>query len=128
MKQTNLQIVFCRYNLSHLEQWARDQNLQNATEALAPLIQASQLLQARKTEDDVQSICDMCNLLKSNQIVKILNNYTPADEYETRVPISFIKKVEDNLKDRKDNNDQVRIAISLWILILSLFFWTLITF
>lgn len=113
MKQTNLQIVFCRYNLSHLEQWARDQNLQNATEALAPLIQASQLLQARKTEDDVQSICDMCNLLKSNQIVKILNNYTPADEYETRVPISFIKKVEDNLKDRKDNNDQVRIAISL---------------
>ncbi|XP_011153865.1 unconventional myosin-Va isoform X2 [Harpegnathos saltator] len=96
-----------RYNMSHLEQWGRDRRLEAASEALQPIIQASQLLQARKTNEDVNSVCEMCNKLTANQIVKILNLYTPADDYESRVPVSFIKKVQDKLKERGENNEQL---------------------
>lgn len=102
-----------RYNLSHVEQWARDEKLQSASEALQPIVQAAQLLQARKQlDEDVNSVCDMCSKLSANQIVKILNLYTPADEYETRVPVAFIKKVQDKLQERQENNEQVGQALS----------------
>ncbi|XP_017766826.1 PREDICTED: unconventional myosin-Va isoform X4 [Eufriesea mexicana] len=96
-----------RYNLSHLEQWGRDRRLMPASEALQPIVQAAQLLQARKTDEDVNSVCDMCNKLTANQIVKILNLYTPADDFETRVPVSFIKKVQAKLSERGENNEQL---------------------
>ncbi|XP_026669743.1 unconventional myosin-Va isoform X2 [Ceratina calcarata] len=96
-----------RYNLSHLEQWGKDRRLEHASEALEPIIQAAYLLQARKTDEDVNSVCEMCNKLTANQIVKILNLYTPADDFETRVPVSFIKKVQAKLSERGENNDQL---------------------
>lgn len=37
---------------------------------LLPIIQASQLLQARKTDDDVNSICEMCDKMNTNQVSK----------------------------------------------------------
>ncbi|XP_068247184.1 unconventional myosin-Va-like isoform X2 [Palaemon carinicauda] len=93
-----------RYNLSHLEQWTRDMRLHESgvTETLAPIIQAAQLLQARKTDDDVHSICDMCDKLSVSQIIKILNLYTPADDFEERVPISFIHKIQTKLQERAE--------------------------
>ncbi|KAK4298028.1 hypothetical protein Pmani_029590 [Petrolisthes manimaculis] len=93
-----------RYNLSHLEQWTRDMRLHEAgvTDTLAPIIQAAQLLQARKTDDDVHSICDMCDKLSVSQIIKILNLYTPADEFEERVPITFIHKIQAKLQERAE--------------------------
>ncbi|KAK8718706.1 hypothetical protein OTU49_014530, partial [Cherax quadricarinatus] len=93
-----------RYNLSHLEQWTRDMRLHESgvTDTLAPIIQAAQLLQARKTDDDVHSICDMCDKLSVSQIIKILNLYTPADEFEERVPITFIHKIQAKLHERAE--------------------------
>ncbi|XP_042231898.1 unconventional myosin-Va-like isoform X3 [Homarus americanus] len=93
-----------RYNLSHLEQWTRDMRLHESgvTDTLAPIIQAAQLLQARKTDDDVHSICDMCDKLSVSQIIKILNLYTPADEFEERVPITFIHKIQAKLQERAE--------------------------
>lgn len=35
-----------------------------------PIIQASQLLQARKTDVDVNSICEMCDKMNANQVSK----------------------------------------------------------
>ncbi|XP_013411638.1 unconventional myosin-Va-like [Lingula anatina] len=95
-----------RYNISHIEQWLRDQHLQDcgAAEQLEPIIQASQLLQARKTEADVESICDMCSALSVPQIVKLLNLYTPVDEFEERVPIAFIRKIQEQLKKTRQAN------------------------
>ncbi|KAG1680851.1 Unconventional myosin-Va [Nymphon striatum] len=97
-----------RYNLSHLEQWCRDMKLQQCgtEESLKPIIQASQLLQARKSNEDVKTICDMCHKLTNPQIVKILNLYTPADDYEERVPISFIRKIQSTLAERPNSADQ----------------------
>lgn len=99
-----------------MEQWARDRRLEPASEALQPIVQAAQLLQARKTDDDVNSVCEMCNKLTANQIVKILNLYTPADDFETRVPVSFIKKVQAKLSERGENNEQVSVNFILNIL------------
>ncbi|XP_076679326.1 dilute class unconventional myosin isoform X8 [Andrena cerasifolii] len=96
-----------RYNMSHLEQWGRDRRLEQASEVLQPIIQAAQLLQARKTDEDVNSVCEMCNKLTANQIVKILNLYTPADDFETRVPVTFIKKIQAKLDERGENNEQL---------------------
>ncbi|XP_076241544.1 dilute class unconventional myosin isoform X2 [Calliopsis andreniformis] len=100
-----------RYNLSHLEQWARDRQLESASEVLQPIIQAAHLLQARKTDEDVNSVCEMCNKLTANQIVKILNLYTPADDFETRVPVSFINKVKVKLNERGENNEQLLMEL-----------------
>lgn len=38
---------------------------------LQPIIQAAQLLQARKSDADVNSICDMCNRMTSNQVFEL---------------------------------------------------------
>merc|ERR1712045_116754 len=91
-----------RYNVAQLEQWARDQNLEdNGTkviDTLLPVIQATQLLQARKTEEDVTGICEMCDKLRVSQIIKILNLYTPADEFEERVSPAFVRKIQNKLQ------------------------------
>ncbi|XP_056002833.1 unconventional myosin-Va-like isoform X5 [Ostrea edulis] len=96
-----------RYNLSHLEQWLRDNKLNEsgAQSTLETITQASQLLQARKSDADVDSICEMCSKLTTPQIVKILNLYTPVDEFEERVPISFIRKIQERLKTTRNDDD-----------------------
>lgn len=75
---------------------------ETCVQALKPIIQAAQLLQARKEEEkDVLSICDMCSDLTGHMICKILNLYTPVDEYEKRISKGFIEKVQAELKRRQ---------------------------
>ncbi|WAR29027.1 MYO5A-like protein, partial [Mya arenaria] len=74
---------------------------------LEPIVQASQLLQARKTDADVDHVCDMCSKLTVPQIVKILNLYTPVNEFEERVPISFIRKIQQKLKERVNTDNSL---------------------
>lgn len=90
-----------RYNVTILEQWLREHKLQDsgALDTLEPIIQASHLLQSRKTMADVSSVCEMCSRLSVAQVVKILNLYTPVDEFEERVPIAFIRRIQQTLKD-----------------------------
>jgi myosin-5 len=106
-----------RYNISHLEQWVRDQHINgqdsstSIIDTLHPIIQAAQLLQARKSDDDVANICAMCSRLTSAQIIKILNLYTPADELEERIPMSFIRKVQEELQKRSDPQSQSKLLM-----------------
>ncbi|XP_029431749.1 unconventional myosin-Va isoform X2 [Rhinatrema bivittatum] len=95
-----------RYNVSQLEEWLRDKNLMNSgvKETLEPLIQAAQLLQVKKkTDEDAEAICCMCNALTTAQIVKVLNLYTPVNEFEERVSVSFIRTIQMRFRDRKDS-------------------------
>lgn len=103
-----------RHNLSHLEMWTREKNLDEPAiqSKLQPIIQAAQLLQARKSEEDVESICDMCSALTPPQICKILNLYTPVDEFEKRVPSDFIKQVHAKLQERPDNSEHVLLDVN----------------
>ncbi|XP_069779986.1 unconventional myosin-Vb isoform X2 [Narcine bancroftii] len=99
---TGMQI---RYNISQLEEWLRGKNLQQsgAVKTMEPLIQAAQLLQVKKkTTDDAIAICSMCKALSTQQIVKILNLYTPVNEFEERVTVSFIRNIQSCLRDRNE--------------------------
>ncbi|ENN78188.1 hypothetical protein YQE_05340, partial [Dendroctonus ponderosae] len=105
-----------RHNLSHLEMWIREKSLDEGPiqATLQPIIQAAQLLQARKTdtEEDVTSLCEMCNALTPLQICKLLTLYTPADDYD-KIPYSFIRKVQERLKDRHQDVDQQTLLMDI---------------
>ncbi|XP_058243410.1 unconventional myosin-Va isoform X7 [Hemibagrus wyckioides] len=95
-----------RYNVSQLEEWLREKNLMvcGAKETLEPLIQAAQLLQVKKkTDEDAEAICSMCNALSTAQIVKVLNLYTPVNAFEERVSVTFIRTIQNRLRDRKES-------------------------
>ncbi|KAF4071820.1 hypothetical protein AMELA_G00267360 [Ameiurus melas] len=95
-----------RYNVSQLEEWLREKNLMvcGAKETLEPLIQAAQLLQVKKkTDEDAEAICSMCNSLSTAQIVKVLNLYTPVNAFEERVSVTFIRTIQNRLRDRKES-------------------------
>ncbi|XP_055994122.1 unconventional myosin-Vb isoform X2 [Sorex fumeus] len=94
-----------RYNISQLEEWLRGRNLQQsgAAQTLEPLIQAAQLLQLKKkTPEDAEAICSLCTALSTQQIVKILNLYTPLNEFEERVTVAFIRTIQAQLQERND--------------------------
>ncbi|XP_018563166.1 unconventional myosin-Va isoform X1 [Anoplophora glabripennis] len=104
-----------RHNLSHFEMWTREKSLDEAAiqGTLQPIIQAAHLLQARKTEEDVASVCEMCSALTPLQICKILNLYTPVDEFEQRVPVSFIRKVQAKLQERPQSQEQQTLLMDV---------------
>ncbi|XP_051498401.1 unconventional myosin-Vb-like isoform X2 [Apus apus] len=94
-----------RFNISQLEEWLRGKNLQQsgAAQMLEPLIQAAQLLQLKKkTSEDAEAICSLCTSLSTQQIVKILNLYTPVNEFEERVTVAFIRDIQMHLQERND--------------------------
>ncbi|XP_041853672.1 unconventional myosin-Vc [Melanotaenia boesemani] len=93
-----------RCNISYLEEWLKEKELQssNAMDTLRPLAQAAWLLQVNKsTDDDVKEISEKCAELNPVQIVKILNSYTPIDDFEKRVASSFVRKVQSVLQDHE---------------------------
>ncbi|XP_055514583.1 unconventional myosin-Vb-like [Leucoraja erinacea] len=95
--------VQIRNNLSQLIEWLRGKSLHQsgAAELLEPLIQATLLLQLNKVTDaDAEAICSMCTALSQPQIVKILTLYTPINEFEERVTVSFIKNIQNRLAGR----------------------------
>ncbi|KAK3526293.1 hypothetical protein QTP70_022697 [Hemibagrus guttatus] len=95
-----------RYNVSQLEEWLMDKGMQGGggRETLEPLIQAAQLLQIKKkSQEDAEAIAAMCTALTATQIEKLLNLYTPLNEFEERVSASFIKSVQALLKDHQES-------------------------
>ncbi|XP_043934759.1 unconventional myosin-Vc [Protopterus annectens] len=96
-----------RCNISYVEEWLQEKSLQNSAvkETMEPLSQAAWLLQVNKTtEEDAKEICNQCSSLSSVQIVKILNSYTPIDDFEKRVAPSFVRKVQSMLQSREDGS------------------------
>uniref|UniRef100_A0A4W4FBN0 Dilute domain-containing protein n=1 Tax=Electrophorus electricus TaxID=8005 RepID=A0A4W4FBN0_ELEEL len=96
-----------RCNISYLEEWLREKGLQScsAMETLGPLAQAAWLLQVNKTTDeDAAEIQQRCRELYTVQIVKILNSYTPIDDFEKRVAPSFVRKVQALLQERESSS------------------------
>ncbi|XP_041652628.1 unconventional myosin-Vc isoform X2 [Cheilinus undulatus] len=96
-----------RCNISYLEEWLKEKELQssNAIDTLRPLSQAAWLLQVNKsTDDDAKEIADKCTELNTVQIVKILNSYTPIDDFEKRVSSSFVRKVQSYLHHRESSS------------------------
>lgn len=100
-----------RCNISYLEEWLKEKELQssNAMDTLRPLSQAAWLLQVNKsTDEDAQEITEKCTELLPVQIIKILNSYTPIDDFEKRVSSSFVRKVQSLLQDH-DGSTQLML-------------------
>ncbi|XP_073964609.1 dilute class unconventional myosin [Choristoneura fumiferana] len=100
-----------RYNISHLETWIKEQlaeygqkSVEEILSVLKPITQAVQLLQARKSMADVQSTVDMCSNLTAMQVCKILNMYTPAEEYEVKVTREFIHEIQKKMQEKAAPN------------------------
>ncbi|XP_045490189.1 unconventional myosin-Va isoform X2 [Pieris rapae] len=96
-----------RYNISHLETWIKEnlseygqKCVEDTLSVLKPITQAVQLLQARKSMADVASTVEMCADLTAIQVCKILNMYTPAEEYEVKVTKEFILEIQKLMKNR----------------------------
>ncbi|XP_060808766.1 unconventional myosin-Va [Amyelois transitella] len=96
-----------RYNISHLETWIKEhlaeygqKNVEEILSVLKPITQAVQLLQARKSMADVQSTVEMCCNLTAMQVCKILNMYTPAEEYEVKVTREFIHEIQKKMQEK----------------------------
>uniref|UniRef100_A0A4W5RJF2 Myosin VC n=1 Tax=Hucho hucho TaxID=62062 RepID=A0A4W5RJF2_9TELE len=102
-----------RCNISYLEEWLKEKDLVQSTsamETLKPLCQAAWLLQVNKTtDDDAKGIIEQCSELNTVQIVKILNSYTPIDDFEKRVAPSFVRKVQGLLQDREGGSSQLML-------------------
>uniref|UniRef100_A0A7M4F833 Myosin VC n=1 Tax=Crocodylus porosus TaxID=8502 RepID=A0A7M4F833_CROPO len=67
-----------RCNISYLEEWLKEKNLQNSTakETLEPLSQAAWLLQVNKiTDDDAKEICECCTSLSTVQVMNCVIFY-----------------------------------------------------
>jgi len=47
------------------------------------------------------------------QIIKILNLYTPMNEFEERVPISFIRKIQERLSTTKEQSQSLLMDTKL---------------
>ncbi|KAM4553324.1 unconventional myosin-Vc [Fundulus diaphanus] len=96
-----------RCNISYLEEWLKENELQSsrAIDTLRPLAQAAWLLQVNKsTDEDAKEITERCTELNPVQIVKILNSYTPIDDFEKRVTSSFVRKVQSFLQEYKGSS------------------------
>ncbi|KAM3955439.1 LOW QUALITY PROTEIN: unconventional myosin-Va-like, partial [Aphomia sociella] len=100
-----------RYNISHLETWIKEhlaeygqKSVEEILGVLKPITQAVQLLQARKSMADVQSTVEMCADLTAMQVCKILNMYTPAEEYEVKVTREFIHEIQKKMQEKAGPN------------------------
>lgn len=94
-------------NISILKKWLNENKLHDSGshETLEPLIQASQLLQARKSNSDIESVCDICTYLSISQIQRILYMYTPIEVYEEKLSPTFIDQVVNTLKAMRVVNE-----------------------
>uniref|UniRef100_A0A1B0DFZ0 Dilute domain-containing protein n=1 Tax=Phlebotomus papatasi TaxID=29031 RepID=A0A1B0DFZ0_PHLPP len=95
-----------RYNVGCIETWARENKLpKEILTPLQPLIQVSSLLQSRKSEEDVQTIYDLCSCLTSAQVLKIIKSYT-LDDCENPIKPIFIEKLTKKLQEREKNSGE----------------------
>ena len=97
--------VELKEKVNYLEKWLNENNLQNsgAHETLKPIIEVSELLQARKSNSDIKSLCEICNNLTIPQIQRILYMYTPIEVYEEKLSQTFIDQVMNSLKSTRSN-------------------------
>ncbi|CAF3322996.1 unnamed protein product [Rotaria socialis] len=99
-----------RYNLNHLTEWLRDQNLQEsgASDCLLPLTQAVQLFLCKKDETSISNVCTKLTIV---QVTKLLSLYKSMDDFDDQVTPALIKRVSDLLKQQRLGStvDQTKI-------------------
>ncbi|KAJ2713242.1 Myosin type-2 heavy chain 1 [Coemansia spiralis] len=74
-----------QYNLTRIEEWCKTHTVHDATRNLDRLLQLVKLLQLQKsTEQDIDIMFEVCDLLNPSQIRKLLTIYAVSD-YENPI-------------------------------------------
>ncbi|KAJ2890818.1 Myosin type-2 heavy chain 1, partial [Coemansia aciculifera] len=106
-----------QYNLTRIEEWCKTHAVADATRNLDRLLQLVKLLQLQKaTDQDIDIMFEVCDLLNPGQIKKLLSIYAVSD-YENPI-VGLVmnevtkrampsEKVDKILLDTNDLNDQV---------------------
>lgn len=106
-----------QYNLTRIEEWCKAHAVEDSTSNLDRLLQLVKLLQLQKsTEQDIDIMFEVCDLLNPQQIKKLLSIYAVSD-YENPIVGQIMnevsrravgtEKTDKVLLDIGDLNDQV---------------------
>ncbi|KAJ1963547.1 Myosin type-2 heavy chain 1, partial [Dipsacomyces acuminosporus] len=106
-----------QYNLTRIEEWCKAHTVQDTTRNLDRLLQLVKLLQLQKSsEQDIDIMFEVCDLLNPSQIKKLLSIYAVSD-YENPIvgPVmnevtrraQASEKTDNILLDTNDLTDQV---------------------
>ncbi|CAJ0582461.1 unnamed protein product, partial [Mesorhabditis spiculigera] len=99
-----------KHNVQQLQEWLLKHNLKVLEHTYEPLIQAAHLLQTRKVDSNIDTICgEMTSLLLPRQILAMLEHYTPSDEDFEEGPVSttFKEEVEKRLQERAQDQNKL---------------------
>ncbi|TFK55318.1 hypothetical protein OE88DRAFT_1694770 [Heliocybe sulcata] len=94
-----------QYNITRIEEWCKSHDMPEGTLQLEHLMQATKLLQLKKsTQADIEIIYDVCWMLSPMQIQRMCTNYYVAD-YENPISPEILRVVASrvNANDRNDH-------------------------
>ncbi|EPQ58498.1 hypothetical protein GLOTRDRAFT_72957 [Gloeophyllum trabeum ATCC 11539] len=94
-----------QYNITRIEEWCKSHDMPEGTLQLEHLMQATKLLQLKKsTPADIEIIYDVCWMLSPMQIQRMCTNYYVAD-YENPISPEILRVVASrvNANDRNDH-------------------------
>ncbi|KAJ3357277.1 Myosin type-2 heavy chain 1 [Entophlyctis luteolus] len=104
--------VQIQYNVSRLEEWCTTHGIAEATLHLQQLLQAAKLLTLNKTSpQDIETIFDVCFLLNTTQIKKLLSLYYAAD-FDSPLSPELLKIVA-NRALLNENSDTLLLDLDL---------------
>ncbi|VDL65452.1 unnamed protein product [Nippostrongylus brasiliensis] len=94
--------VQIKHNVTEIQSWLLSKGLGAYRESLDALVQACHLLQSRKDESNLDTLCgEMTSKLKPRQVVAILQHYSPSDNFEERdIDAELLDMVQRRLKER----------------------------
>uniref|UniRef100_A0A8L8K7S5 Dilute domain-containing protein n=1 Tax=Heligmosomoides polygyrus TaxID=6339 RepID=A0A8L8K7S5_HELPZ len=94
--------VQIKHNVTEIQSWLLSKGLGAYRDALDPLVQACHLLQSRKDESNIDTLCgEMTSKLKPRQVLAILQHYSPSDDFEERdVDAELLAMIQQRLNRR----------------------------
>ncbi len=85
-----------QYNVTRIDEWCTENDVEEASLHMEPLMQAAKLLQMEKrNSDDLDIINDVCFLLNPLQIKKLLQMYYVGEFGDYPVSPAIIKAATD---------------------------------
>eukprot|EP00834_Sanchytrium_tribonematis_P003000 NODE_105_length_19280_cov_0.929461.p13 type:complete len:146 gc:universal NODE_105_length_19280_cov_0.929461:11521-11958(+) len=92
-----------QYNVSRVTEWARKNQVAQASDHFEKLMQCAKLMQLSKAippnhELFIEDLCEVCHQLSGSQIQKLLTLYT-ASEFDAPIPNKLINQVALKIKD-----------------------------
>ena len=99
--------ITLKYNISLLENWSIDNNLQNSFKSLEKLTQACELLTTRKSDWDIDKLSSISSKLNLSQIEHFLVMYKPVEYYEREIKRTFIDKILKYIKTNRSKMNEI---------------------